>query len=78
MNRATRTLHSVDVPLPGGRVLRVGMLNTPEEQPETLVLALGWGEGRSWREWTEWNRGEGLALPADALPALREALDRLA
>ncbi len=74
MKLERRTLDTLDVPLPGGRVLRLALYLTSAGEPETLVLTLGWGEGRVWRECI----GDGLTLPADVLPALRAALDALA
>jgi hypothetical protein len=73
MNPTRRILDAVDVPLPGNRTLRVALYRTPEGEPEALVLAAGWGEGREWRE----DRTEGLTLPAEVLPAITAALNAL-
>lgn len=67
------TLRVVDVPAGGDRVLRVGLYVRGDE-PESLVLAAGTGQGRDWRE----DPAEGLTLPATALAPLRAALAELA
>jgi hypothetical protein len=67
------TLHLIEVEAGGNQVLRVGMLRDADGTPAELILALGWREGSAWREL----RTEGLTLPADTLPALRDALHAL-
>jgi len=59
-----------DVALGGGRTLRVGLVLNPQGRGDALLLAVGTGEGREWRE----NPAQGLTLPATALPGLVEAL----
>jgi hypothetical protein len=61
-----------DVPLPGARTLRVGILFHHDEAQD-LILCLGHGDGPGWRE----DPAEGIILPACALPGLRAALATL-
>jgi hypothetical protein len=73
MKTQQRTWTATDLDLGGNRTLRVGLERNEDGEPEHLHMALGWGEGRAWRE----EKGEGLTLPADTLPALRDALHAL-
>lgn len=69
-----RTLDTLDVPLgPGCQTLRVGLYRDEAGEPLDMTMALGWGDGRTWRE----KSASGLTLPASALPALRDALATL-
>lgn len=71
----TRCHRAGDVALGDGRSLRVASLHEPDGT-ETLILAVGEGEGPSWRE----DPSEGLVLPISALTplvALLEALRRI-
>lgn len=61
--------HYRDVPLGDGRTLRVGIY-TEDAVPQDLVIASGRGQGAEWRE----DPAEGIEVPAQALPALVEAL----
>jgi hypothetical protein len=71
---ARHTLDVVEVPLPGGRLLRLGIYRTPDGEPHTLHLAVAWPDASPWRPGTP---GECLILPATILPALRTALAEL-
>ena len=61
-----------DVALPDGRTLRVATLHEPDGRG-TLILAVGEGEGASWRE----DPSEGIILPVEAVPGLLRALEAL-
>jgi hypothetical protein len=77
MTPERRTLDCMDVPLPGGRALRLALERDGSGEPEALHLAMGWGTGREWREDRTHCRGEALTLPAEVLPDLAAALDAL-
>jgi len=62
-----------DVPLGDGRTLRVGLVLDPQGRGDALLLAVGTGEGRGWRE----DPAQGLTLPASALQGLTKALGAL-
>jgi hypothetical protein len=61
-----------DVPMNPKRTLRVGMI-VREGQPDELVIAVGTGSGKDWRE----DPVEGIILPAYVLRQLREVLEAL-
>jgi hypothetical protein len=70
--RSTLTLHRMDVPLPGGRILRLALTLDADGTPEDVVIAAGFPDGAALRD-----LAGGVALPASALPALRDALHDL-
>lgn len=70
MNIQRLTVECLDVPIGGNRVCRLALSRNSDGEPEALALALGWGTGSEWRE----DRSEGLTLPPEALPGLRDAL----
>ena len=72
MRRDPRTVRCIDVLLDATATLRVGLVPDPAST-DALVLAMGHGRGRTWRE----DPAQGLVLPAGALPGLREALGDL-
>ena len=71
--RSVVVSRDVGLNLHPGETLRVALL-VEDGQAETLVLALGLGQGRGWRE--DPARG-GLEVPAEALPMLVRALEGL-
>lgn len=73
MTEPTRsTLDTLDVPLGGGRVLRLALHREPDGRADLLIAA-------GFPDRTGWPRimAEGVNVPADALPELREALESL-
>ncbi len=72
MTPVASTLRTLDVPLAGGRVLRLA-LHVAEDGASELLICCGWPEQR------EWSRimADGTCIPGDALPALRDALAAL-
>lgn len=74
--RSGRSVITRDVSLniAPGDTLRAGLMFDPSGRPEDLVLALGRGRGRDWRERPEVG---GLTIPAEALPILIRALQGL-
>lgn len=62
------TLHTGDIRLSDGRTLRVGV-----EPDGGVILAIGTGTGREWRE----DPDAGLSLPPGTFTALTSALRRL-
>lgn len=73
MTEPTRsTLDTLDVPLPGGRVLRLALHRVPDGDAELLIAA-------GFPERTPWHRlmAEGVNLPGEALPELMKALEAL-
>jgi hypothetical protein len=69
-------LRTIDVPLgPGRSTIRVALIEDADGQPETLVLSVGFGEGVAY-ERPPWG-DRPLALPAEIMPQLRDALDVL-
>ena len=60
-----------DVPTGDGRTLRVALLSEPDGE-NTLIMAMGTGQGRAWRE----DPSEGLVVPAATVVGLLEALGR--
>lgn len=71
-----QTLRTIDVPLPGGCVLRVGLLTGTDDEDggdAELVLACGYPDRAGWSRLL----ASGLNVPASTLPALRDALTTL-
>jgi hypothetical protein len=65
------TFDHVDLELPGGRLLRVGLHRTPDVDAEPVVtLALVWDSDT-------WSMADGLRLPAGCVPDLTLALAAL-
>lgn len=79
MKHETRTVRTVDVKLgPGRETLRVTLTTGEDGEPESLVLASGFGGGDTAEPFLRPGWGSSpLALPASVLPRLREALDAL-
>jgi hypothetical protein len=73
MTTNTQTFRSIDVALPSGATLRVGLLSTDGDKDGELVLACGWPARAGWTPLM----AEGVNIPASALPALRDALAAL-
>ena len=76
----TRTVETVDIALgPGRTTLRVSLSRSPAGEPDTLVLAAGFGGAETGDPFLspEWC-GQPLTLPASVLPELRAVLERLA
>ena len=69
---STLTLRTLDLELPGGRLLRLALSFDADGHPEDLVIACGF-PGRRLLDLSE-----GVNLPAGSLPALRDALAELA
>ena len=71
-----RVVTSFDVPLFGGEVptLRVGLMLDSAGWPSELVMAVGTGDNKTWREAPELG---GLTLPANCLPTLVNSLYHL-
>ncbi len=69
---STFTLRTLELALPGNRLLRVALTFDQDGHPQDLVIAAGF-EGRRVLDLSE-----GVNLPASALPALRDALAELA
>lgn len=63
------TLDTLDLPLPGGRVLRLALHHEDDGTTE-LLIAAGYPDRHSWRRLM----AEGVNLPAEALPELVRAL----
>lgn len=72
MTPKTSTLRTLDVPLNGGRVLRLA-LHVADDGASELLVACGWPEQRDWHR----IMADGVCVPGDALPALRDALAAL-
>lgn len=72
MTTRTVELACIDVGLPGGRTLRVGLHKEPDGTAE-LVLAAGFPERDGWARLL----AEAVNLPAEALPELVRALEAL-
>lgn len=72
MTPTRSTLDTLDLPLPGGRVLRLA-LHREEDGTAELLIAAGF-PGR-----TPWRRimAEGVNLPGEALPELVGALEAI-
>jgi hypothetical protein len=63
-----------DVPVDDRRTLRAGVIiYHAKSKPDELVLAMGTGIGKGWRE----DPAEGLVLPATVLRPLRQLLEAL-
>lgn len=76
MKTETRTVHSLDVPIgPGRQTLRVSVSRREDGEPESLVLATGFGGGESFLR-PGWESLP-LRLPASIVPELRRVLDAL-
>jgi hypothetical protein len=72
-----RTLHALDVPLAGGRTLRVVLELDEDGTPDALHLAVGWPDAARWPAAGARARGEGLSIPGEHIGALRAALAAL-
>lgn len=70
---ATVTLRTLDLPLPGNRLLRLALTHDANGRAQELVIGAAF-EGRPLLD----TLSEGLNVPASALPALRDALAELA
>lgn len=75
----TRTVQSVDLPLGAGRrTLRATLTRDGDGEPESLVLALGFGGAETGDPFLRPGWAEApLVLPASVLPELRDALEAL-
>ena len=72
----TRTIRSVDVRHGEGRcTLRISLALDENGEPETLVLATGFGTGPQFHR-PSWGEAP-IAIPATSIPALRDALESL-
>ena len=71
-----RVVTVFDVPLLNGQVptLRVGLMLDADGWPSEVVMAVGTGDGKGWREAPELG---GLTLPATCLPTLINSLYHL-
>ena len=71
-----KSITCFDVPLFGKEVptLRIGLMLDSEGYPSEVVLALGTGQDRTWKEAPELG---GLTLPASCLPTLINSLYHL-
>jgi len=69
MTATARCVLLGDVPTGDGRTLRVAIMVEASGE-ETLILAVGSGEGPAWRE----DPAEGIILPMEAIPGLLRAL----
>lgn len=67
-----RTSDTVSLPLLGNRELSATLFRSEDGIPLDVVLNVGFSEGAGWR-----GHGSSLAIPADVLPQLIEALDAL-
>ena len=72
MTPTRSTLDTLDVPLPGGRVLRLA-LHREEDGTAELLIAAGFPDRTPWRR----IMAEGVNLPGEALPELVGALEAL-
>ncbi|MBX6722904.1 MAG: hypothetical protein IRY92_06690 [Dactylosporangium sp.] len=63
------TMRTLDLPLPGNRVLRLALTLDAFGEPEDLVIACGFQGGARLRD-----LAEGGCLPASAIAGLRDAL----
>ena len=70
MNLERRTVDTLKIPLGGNRLLPVGLYRTPDGQPHTLHLALGWANHNPRRPGTP---NACLIVSADAMRPLRAA-----
>lgn len=66
------TLDTLDVPLPGGRTLRLALHREADGSSE-LLIAAGFPERSGWAQLM----AEGINLPGAALPELAKALEAL-
>ncbi len=71
MSPTRHTLDRVDLPLPGGRLLRLELHHDADGEPETLTLATGWCDP------ARPDPEQALTIPAETLPDLRAALAAL-
>jgi hypothetical protein len=69
MQKRTQTVETVTVGVAGGRAFDAALYRDADGQPMELILSVGFASEATWRE-----RASVLRLPADALPAIREAL----
>lgn len=67
------TLKTASVPLTGNRILFVGLSRDVNNQPEDIVLAVGFNASTA----IATLMADGIAVPAEAVPALRKALNIL-
>lgn len=72
MTPTRSTLDMLDIPLPGGRMLRLALHRGPDGDAELLIAA-------GFPDRVGWNRimAEGVNLPGEALPDLVRALEAL-
>lgn len=68
MTPERRQLERVDVPIPGGRLMRLELHHDADGEPEALTLATGWGDPALP------DPEKTLSIPAETLPDLRAAL----
>jgi|GEM_PF-2319672 len=72
MTPTRSTLDTLDIPLPGGRTLRLAVHRRPDGEAE-LLIAAGYPDRVGWPRLM----AEGVNLPASALPELVAALEAL-
>ena len=72
MTPTRSTLDMLDIPLPGGRTLRLALHRGPDGDAE-LLIAAGYPDRIGWPRLM----AEGVNLPASALPGLVSALEAL-
>lgn len=73
MNAPIRTiLDTLDMPLPGGRILRLALHHGEDGEAE-LLIAAGFPERTGWPRLM----AEAVNLPGEALPELMKALEAL-
>lgn len=65
-------LHTMRLALPGGRVLRLALSLDEHGEPTDLTIGAGYASDPPLRV-----LGDGVCVPASALPALRDALSAI-
>lgn len=73
---ADLTLRTAQRPLPGGRILRLGVYSDTEDRPRLAVLAIGFGNGGI-ADIADPRQEDRLVLPSAALDRLPELLAEL-